>query len=951
MTKTFESGAHSESASLPPPAPNSIEAPAAASSKPQPPLRSKAVYNAVCTTSTSTSGSAVLMSTAENHLNSTMNRISLAEEDSVTNLDELELRALLDEAITYKTPKDREGKSKLFNTLLIDAEDDLRKEHAHNASGPARHFSSTAKKRHRQRRQPSSVSENLTHGGSLNDLAKQELYEYESAKAQRPKTVSTRQREGGSLPCNVNAGAPHVDKAYFMEERARQQEQRSLRTTAGDMHSALGIDYPSVEPASTFISQASIPITANKVDDNISFSQFGSYPATSIGTQSIATHNADGTLRTSALTARAGRTAHYGSFNSKKVDENDNVSQSIPLGGSLGADAGGIASSAASKRKNKQKKSLENVITAKDIKGHRSDIIENIDKLVSYIEGTEDKAKKKLHKQHSHTLANEDKNKKRTRKKSATMLHKSNSMEEMSITKLEDFSCRFEALDVKEKAPLRPTKSNADRSSRLGKGWVVSSEQLQMPVNNTSAENVEIADFIYVTKKKKSKKRRNSLGSRGNPPQSVSETRPAEFHSLRVSSPRRKSGASSAPHSEKSADSSDNESVHSLPLDGENKAHQISYADIAKSSERPKWNRLPSERRKNDKPPLAEEKPVAEIPQPQVAPVAPAVVQILPPIAATIAPPPTTLTNSNVAPDCIKDAAVAKCLPKEKEKETDTDLSSLQNWPEIRNNKVNQAKTNLNSHDTTNSHTMTAADAAVVLPVQPAVQDWPSIISNGAKPTPKQHVDNKPKKAKTSTAPPPQVMHANVNEHLQQVLQVQVSPSYESGVYVYRQNHDEDDRGEVMSNPQQVIQQVSEQSQQHLYQMPPNIHDVQTIEEMQIRSLQAAQMSPALVVDEEIEAAYVPNATASGPEKYRPAVVILSSGGDRHATSDITFGFGINEQLLSGDVCADFVSRFLQPDVQTTHVDQLVNYVASEWEDILMQTHTGKVKYYTDELS
>lgn len=238
MTKTFESGAHSESASLPPPAPNSIEAPAAASSKPQPPLRSKAVYNAVCTTSTSTSGSAVLMSTAENHLNSTMNRISLAEviisvclllllwqpvmlqllfvecqsdcdlfdsasdvtlalmspqmsyaplavfrfaineftpilrapvppepnvrcwcafltyfslpasrnfivivrrgalaaldsyryhegallcsqEDSVTNLDELELRALLDEAITYKTPKDREGKSKLFNVSAL----------------------------------------------------------------------------------------------------------------------------------------------------------------------------------------------------------------------------------------------------------------------------------------------------------------------------------------------------------------------------------------------------------------------------------------------------------------------------------------------------------------------------------------------------------------------------------------------------------------------------------------------------------------------------------------------------------------------------------------------------------------------------------------------------------------------------------------------------------------
>lgn len=111
-----------------------------------------------------------------------------------------------------------------------------------------------------------------------------------------------------------------------------------------------------------------------------------------------------------------------------------------------------------------------------------------------------------------------------------------------------------------------------------------------------SAENLETAEFRVVTKKKKSKKRRNSISSSHRQQYSRDSTS-GDFN--RVPSPElRRNQACSVPHSEKSNDSSDVDSVHSLPIDSLNVP--ISYADIAKNSnslDRPKWNRPPSERK------------------------------------------------------------------------------------------------------------------------------------------------------------------------------------------------------------------------------------------------------------------------------------------------------------------------------------------------------------------
>lgn len=119
-----------------------------------------------------------------------------------------------------------------------------------------------------------------------------------------------------------------------------------------------------------------------------------------------------------------------------------------------------------------------------------------------------------------------------------------------------------------------------------------------------------------VTKpKKKSKKRHNSIGG-GRRQNSTSESN--SKHTNRAPSPDlRGKTACSVPHSEKSNDSSDVDSVHSLPIDGLNAP--ISYADIAKNSEKLKEKKASPE--KIEKVAIKEKSPVIKVeiePKPEV---------------------------------------------------------------------------------------------------------------------------------------------------------------------------------------------------------------------------------------------------------------------------------------------------------------------------------------------
>ncbi|XP_043670748.1 uncharacterized protein LOC122630372 isoform X1 [Vespula pensylvanica] len=141
------------------------------------------------------------------------------EPTTLSTLNEGELRALLDEAITYKCPKDREGKSNLFKELLQEAEADETEEGRRVVTN-SRCLPGSTRRRHKR----DSVSERLTHGGSLQNLAQPIASEFDSSfayltsgsshtygsgkkknKKYTGPSVSAREREGGSLPSNVNA--------------------------------------------------------------------------------------------------------------------------------------------------------------------------------------------------------------------------------------------------------------------------------------------------------------------------------------------------------------------------------------------------------------------------------------------------------------------------------------------------------------------------------------------------------------------------------------------------------------------------------------------------------------------------------------------------------------------------------------------------------------------------
>ncbi|CAH2986336.1 unnamed protein product [Chilo suppressalis] len=115
-------------------------------------------------------------------------------DNSVENLDDGRLRALLDEAITYKCPKDREGKSDLFKNLLEEAEQDDQASEA-----VARASSGGARVRRGAGRRA------LAHSNSLQDLVAAALAAEPAPRRPRPHaSVSARATHGGSLPSGVD---------------------------------------------------------------------------------------------------------------------------------------------------------------------------------------------------------------------------------------------------------------------------------------------------------------------------------------------------------------------------------------------------------------------------------------------------------------------------------------------------------------------------------------------------------------------------------------------------------------------------------------------------------------------------------------------------------------------------------------------------------------------------
>nr|CAI5863464.1 unnamed protein product [Callosobruchus analis] len=393
-----------------------------------------------------------------------------------------------------------------------------------------------------------------------------------------------------SLPCDVNSSVPARD-CQFLEEARKNKALKNKEYTSIDIdslesqslldHDVLAQNYQEsqqeVTIAPRYTSRATLQISATPVDDPIPLELESAVDKKPYDLESLQNKVLHSKYSVYIPT--------YPKTEDKKVDENGNALHQ--------------SSSAKAKKKKVQADKNVVVLAAEKVEGHRGDIIHDVDKLIQYIAGDKEEKEsgkanrynvhksKQLHKQH--TSEDGPRSKKQRAhskgKESRSELKKSNSLGEISTAKLDDFA--FASRDEKDedKVVLRPNKNQSDRPKERRSWGNVEPPPFQSLSNSASIENLETSDNWEVTKpKKKNKKRRNSISS--NRRQNSTSESFAKQHINRAPSPDlRGKSACSVPHSERSNDSSDADSVHSLPIDGLNN-HQISYADIAKNREK-----------------------------------------------------------------------------------------------------------------------------------------------------------------------------------------------------------------------------------------------------------------------------------------------------------------------------------------------------------------------------
>ncbi|XP_037974204.2 uncharacterized protein LOC105386908 [Plutella xylostella] len=497
----------------------------------------------------------------------------------VEALDDGQLRALLDEAITYKCPKDREGKSNLFKELLEEVEQD---EQACEAA--ARVWGAGGRRGRGARRRA------LPHSNSLQDLVAALAAEPVRRRVQPAPPVSARTLHGGSLPSGV-------DTSFLSEEPRAPRGVQYVATVRCENPSPLAerrvsaSDCPENELTNrrsklsafpmTYTARATLEIgsgsvgsgravttttASNQVDSGIPFSCITSPEVvSSCSTTSSAPQSAvavDAKPRAVSTSSFNGlplsRPGHYGATGTtstdefkKSLDENGNSVQGFtsPLSGSA-------------HKKPRRKKSSKNevVIKSHQIDGYKGD--KDLNEVLRFIEAPAER-RGKLPARAKH----DDDKKKRRKDKPA----RAASLEELS--RCEPHALRHRRAPPPPAAPRRswgddaayyppPSSPPSPPPAPAKKKPSRKPDAAPDPPADTT---LELLDFQTVTKKKKPRKRFDDGGGEGG----GARAPPA-------SPPRRKS----APPSDKSNDSNDDmDSVHSLPADPRRPA---SYADIAR---------------------------------------------------------------------------------------------------------------------------------------------------------------------------------------------------------------------------------------------------------------------------------------------------------------------------------------------------------------------------------
>ncbi|XP_075219778.1 uncharacterized protein LOC142323647 isoform X7 [Lycorma delicatula] len=409
-----------------------------------------------------------------------------AESGQFRDLDEGQLKALLEEAITYKSPKDRESKSVLFKELLLEAEadeSDCSDETAAAAvasTGPSgggrSHLTgsrlSGTKRRHGKR--DIGVAEGQRSGGSLQNL----VHAFRGTASGRhsrdhvTSSVSARQREGGSLPTNVNVQGVESEDVTHSTELVYNYTSRATLQVSEDPH---------------------------HVDMSVSFplsSKQGTAALNGIEQPPLQLHS---------------------SYNSVKCVMGSNSDTKNMSRIALTKDASG-----------EKMKNYRNIVPAEKIEGHRGE--DNIESLIQYIESPssgnnieQNKAGKTRQTNGPVNLvskgtrgvnkirAKEDEGRKRRGKE--TKLHKCNSLEEISKTKLEDLTSPSNSQEETGRArPKKQVTLDDAQLSALSLDEQHSASEDTVPLcSMKKKEDVLSDDAGSDGRKKKSEKKPDSL--------------------------------------------------------------------------------------------------------------------------------------------------------------------------------------------------------------------------------------------------------------------------------------------------------------------------------------------------------------------------------------------------------------------------------------------------------
>ncbi|XP_060806655.1 uncharacterized protein LOC106141972 isoform X3 [Amyelois transitella] len=512
--------------------------------------------------------------------NSTSN-IEVENNKHVESLDDGQLRALLDEAIQYKCPKDREGKSSLFKELLEEVE------HQDEVSEAAsRGF----------------IARGGPHANSLQDLMAALKVESTSrpVRHQPPPhsqtSVSARAIHGGSLPSGVDTSfmlaeeptrggylatvrcvnpPPLAERRVSASDANTPQEMELLNKRSKPMF-PMYTARASLEIGSGSVSSGRAVTTttpSNQVDSTIPFSCIttpevvASCNTISSSAQSAVAidpkprsvisstfnglplsrpnYGATGAVASSDEYKVPIFTVHYRL--QKSLDENGNAVQGI----------GSPVSGSSQHKKPRRKKSSKNetVIKSHQIDGYQGN--KDLNEVLRFIESNADAGRGgKLRGKHKD---DDDKGKKRSteRRKAQEKVKRASSLEELSRTKLEDLT------DAPEPPPAKPERRSWGDDARDG-----------FYFRAADAEPAPDQDFQTVTKRRKPRRERAERDER--PERDPRRARPPEPRARRES----------APPSDRSNDSNDDmDSVHSLPAPPRAPlaAPHASYADIART--------------------------------------------------------------------------------------------------------------------------------------------------------------------------------------------------------------------------------------------------------------------------------------------------------------------------------------------------------------------------------